>query len=282
MKRFVRCIKCAALALAALFQTQAQAQNVTGTGYIDMQLDPNAPLIQPGAGNRFIWRDQLFFVGKAEANQNFSNDSVSILGSAGSESVAIMGNAWWNFGTAVGCGSSARDAVAIGRFANASGGGSIAIGTADDNNNGWASARQTAAIAIGYSVESSGESAITIGTHSLTSKAGSVNIGGWNQVTGSGSVAIGCSIYTSADNSFAIGSNVTANAVGSIALGRSNKSDRRKDNTLVDSATPHPSDPLLTVGNGDNSTRSNAFTIYRDGTVRLSKASGGISMGQFN
>jgi len=291
----------------------ADANVLTGTGHIDLKLNPSAPAIVPAAGPRFVWRNNTLFLGDAQSSQSYDSPFVFLMGqgTAASDSVVIFGSAG-TYGTAIGAGAFANSSVSIGRYATASGSSSVAIGTVDnDDNNNWAAATGYGAIAIGPFSHAAASYSTAIGSDHITSLgsgstalgrnvnitgAGSSALGSFLSISGDGSTALGSSALVTGDYAAAIGYNASATADysfatgrtttfahGSVALGYFNKGNKRKDNTTtVDPVTPHNDDPLLTLGNGTSSTAANAFTVYRDGTVRLAKAAGGISMGQFN
>ena len=89
---------------------------------------------------------------------------------------------------------------------------------------------------------------------------------------------------TTAQRSVAVGLGATASSYASLVVGQNNL---LVGTTVSPTATPSPSawqaaDPLFVVGNGaDTNNRSNALTVYKDGTVTMSKAQGDILMGQF-
>lgn len=92
-------------------------------------------------------------------------------------------------------------------------------------------------------------------------------------VTGSGTVA---GSYGSA---FGVSSN--AGSYSCVVVGRNNK-DQASDGAIVVAGSWVDKDPLFVAGNGADSTHpNNAFAIYKDGTVTMSKAQGDILMGQF-
>lgn len=89
-----------------------------------------------------------------------------------------------------------------------------------------------------------------------------------------------------ANLSVALGAAATASSFSSVAIGRNNLTTAL-DGTAVSTTAWVDKDPLFSVGNGsgtvgDPNRYRNAFTVYKDGTVTLSKPQGDIQMGQFN
>lgn len=91
--------------------------------------------------------------------------------------------------------------------------------------------------------------------------------------------------------SVALGAGTTSTTYGAVVIGRNNL-EKQKDGTTTPpsgSATAwNDNDPLFVVGNGKGPAEPviadryrNAFTIYKDGTITMSKAQGDILMGQF-
>ena len=73
----------------------------------------------------------------------------------------------------------------------------------------------------------------------------------------------------------------TTNSYSSVIFGRYNK-DTTYEGNAVTPGSWQPKDPLLVVGNGvDANNKNNAFAVYKDGTITMSKVQGDISMGVF-
>lgn len=269
------------LGCAAEAQTVV-ANALTGTGYIDLQLDPNAPHPQiTSAGTRFMWGSSYLYVGNVQPYQDLLT-RVSLLGQAGEQGIAIFGNAG-EVGVAIGRETVASDmGIAIGWSARALGRAAIAINPATEAG-ASAVASSELSIAIGFDSDALAPYSTAIGLGARTTGDWAAAYGPYAQAAGDKSFAVGFGSITAADESMASGHYVSTSAIGAVALGRYNVGSERKDGTAADPAVVDPSDPILTLGNGTGtSNRSNAITVYRDGTVRLTKAAGGISMGQFN
>lgn len=155
-------------------------------------------------------------------------------------------------------------------------------------------------IALGGSVSAPGSASVALGNNSLASGnyafAGaegyalgdrSVAFTG-GEAWGANSVAMGFGIAYG-DHSVALGWSVTSTWSGT-ALGNFNLNVKKDGISTPDPVTPTLDDPIFEIGNGDWSgdeesllpPLSNALTVFRDGTIRIGKASGGISMGQFH
>ena len=113
-------------------------------------------------------------------------------------------------------------------------------------------------------------------SHAWGSRSTAINYG---LATGGGSFSQGGSSVSAV---YAAGfGQATVTSYSSVALGRNNE--------VLDSAggpvngtTWDPVDPLLSVGIGANEfARKDAFTIYKDGKIRMTKRQGDIPMGQF-
>jgi hypothetical protein len=213
--------------------------------------------------------------------------------------------------------ATAYGSIALGAYTTASGEGSfaggwgatakayqsIALGTGSrveaNSNNG-------VAIANGY--VNSGRAGIAIGdawvfaadmpiplSSTTTGDGGFSAVGG--TAAGFSAVSMGVLNVASGFYSTAFGGFTRVDARGGTAVGLGNLDVKKDGVTKPDNEVPSGDDPIFEVGNGylgsdletnpsaDTSnvitTTSNALTIYRDGTIRMSKACGGISMGNF-
>jgi hypothetical protein len=90
---------------------------------------------------------------------------------------------------------------------------------------------------------------------------------------------VGGATNTPASKSVQIGPNATASSYCSLVVGQYNVIEGTAGSW---NGTPGAKEPLLVVANGaDTNNKNNAFAVYKDGTVTMSKAQGDILMGQF-
>lgn len=132
--------------------------------------------------------------------------------------------------------------TAMGFKAHASGNYAMAIG--EDT---YASFPHT--FAGGYLASASGNYAFAYGNNALAN--------------GEGAVAFGNFTFTGRPYSFAAGNNLYAKCQGCVALGEFN------DDGDNPSATPAYNDRIFQLGNGSASSRSNAITVLRNGSVGI-------------
>ncbi len=149
--------------------------------------------------------------------------------------------------------------LSIGNGANASGVPSVAIG------------RQTTAsgehsFAIGETVTASGLNAIALATGSLASGPYSLATGYGTISSGLYSTTMGYTTTASGVASMATGHFTKAKAYSSFSLGILND-----DSDNPNPITPSLQDRIFQIGNGDlfSSTRSNAFTVLRNGNTGI-------------
>ena len=96
--------------------------------------------------------------------------------------------------------------------------------------------------------------------------------------TGGSSAAFNHWTMTTGYASFAAGFGTKAEAIASAAFGAFNLGGAAAGGA----ATWNAQDPLFEIGNGtDQWHRSNALTVYKNGTVIIPKAQGDILMGEF-
>ena len=170
--------------------------------------------------------------------------------------------------TVMGLDATAGDgSTAIGPLAFA-GNYSVAISAVDTDEYGsgpvsfGANAPGLYSIAIGIAAFATENESIAIGTNSTSKGMPSVSIGS-NSIAWSG-------------KTIAIGTALSALARNSIAIGVMNQSNVRKNGTIIPEVMNppiDPNDPIFMIGNG-NSTRSNALTLFRDGSLRLPSLTG--------
>lgn len=143
------------------------------------------------------------------------------------------------------------NAFAAGDSCVASGYGSVAMGES-------AEAVKDYAIAMGLNPTASGNASIALGTTTVASGEYSFAAGADTKALGFHSVALGGTAI--GDHSFAIGIGTVAQSFGSLVLGRYNA-------PLGVNSDWVPGDPVLTIGNGDLVTPSNAFIVYKNGDI---------------
>jgi hypothetical protein len=183
--------------------------------------------------------------------------------------------------------SSNMISIAIGYYNNATGQLSTAIG-------GTETASGYNSIAIGATNTSSGRSSVAIGEFLNASSDYSVAIGIQATATAIGAVALGSKANARASNSVSIGDRNTAAAISSTATGLRTIANgsysfsagyftnskpyaaltigQYNDTTcsVGGSTSWITSDPLFIAGNGTSlSARSNAFTVYKNGNVKV-------------
>lgn len=274
----------------------ADANVLTGIGYINLNGNNSASIAPLGSGGHFVWKpsaeDGALFVGNVSTNNyNVSNSSLSLLatGYTSSYSVAIFGSSSEN-ATAVGYYStSAYAGVAIGSHALATGLYSTAVGAASDSENSSSppTALSGSSLAMGSATTATAQFSIALGFNVLTSGYASTGLGVGARCVGDYSTSLGTNANVIGDYSAALGYGAVSYSLNSIALGSMNRGDKRKDQTTVDPVVADSRDPLFTLGKGTTEyNRANAVAVYRDGDMHLAgsmrmKRAGDISMGSF-
>jgi hypothetical protein len=255
------------------FDSTVRAQDATnlyGAGYINLGGTTNwTPPSQLPFGNLFVWwpsQGALRFGGFSQGYRAPYNVTATSIADIGQFSIAGGQDAI----------AKGRGSIALGVDAYASGDQSVAIGSCGANGtysfaggvaqaDGWGSAALAAGWAVGnYSFAACGVAK------------------GYSSAAFNASSSVG-------NCSAAFGDNSLSQAYGEMAVGCFNLG-LRKDGSSPDPTTAADADPVFEVGTGSGTYDSdgdpvrvpkNAFTVYRDGTVRMSKACGGISMGSF-
>lgn len=172
-------------------------------------------------------------------------------------------------------GATGYRSVAIGDRVRSSNDWSIGIGS-DVHANGLRS------IALGNSAVAQADNSIAM-TGGIASGHQSVSIGNGAKSSGEGSISLGSSTMASGNRSFAAGNVSTAAGNYSTALGSFNKANSFASmavglfNDTIAGSNPElwiATDPLFMIGNGIATTiRSNAFTVYKNGTVAFQNLS---------
>ncbi|MEZ4816572.1 MAG: hypothetical protein R2776_01165 [Flavobacteriaceae bacterium] len=125
-------------------------------------------------------------------------------------------------------------------------------------------------IAIGNSATASGNSSVALGLSTIASGTNSTAFGSANTATGINSTAYGFANTASGYGSVALGYQNTAHSSFETVLGTyaTNYTPVASSSTVTD-----PSDRVLVVGNGtSNVLRSNALTLYKDGSLNINDA----------
>jgi hypothetical protein len=143
--------------------------------------------------------------------------------------------------------------VAIGRLAHAPALDAIAIG-------GNARARGSGSVAIGNTVLAKGGGAVALGVSSAIG-ARSFAVGSTNNANGYASSAMGELTVANGKFSTSSGERTLATALANVAIGKFNVGNGDPLNWVL-------TDPLFEIGNApDLSSRQNAFTVLKDGTM---------------
>ena len=136
----------------------------------------------------------------------------------------------------------------------------------------------------GYSVWNGGANATTLGNQNLNLGANSLMVGLLNNAVGVNSITAGD--YNANHNTSAIvsGTNCINNGARSIIVGYYNRSDNhatavfgdhtktgRRSQLVAGEYNVGKTDTLFEIGNGDETTRSNAFEVFKDGSVKIYK-----------
>lgn len=151
------------------------------------------------------------------------------------------------------------NSFAIGTYNQANGDGSAALGSF--NVSGGVNATS-----FGDSNTAGGSNSLAVGSSTHTTSNNSVAMGNTTTASAENSLALGFETTTTGKNSVAAGEGTTAQAYSSIVIG--------KYNTLAgNSGLWVNTDPLLVAGNGvDNTTRSDAMVLYKNGNLSISGA----------
>lgn len=269
---------------------QTTAQNLSGPGYINLSggtfettsLPANAPSLMwsPGlSAFRFGYFDSTSAGATIGQNSLAGGYGSSATGN-GSVALGLFSHATADRSLAIGLGAQANaiDAIALGLSSTVTPGANEGVALAG------ATVTADAGIAMGL-----GDSLGSFNGYSQTSGMYAFSaIGG--VASGAHAVAFGSLTTANGSYSTALGVGTTVDAMGGAAIGTGNLDVEKDGVTVPNNTVPGGNDPIFEVGNGylgtddDGNTfisKSNALTIYRDGTIQIYKAQGGISMGQF-
>ena len=216
--------------------------SVSGTG-TRMFFNPNKAAFRAGNVSTTQWDDA-----------NIGNFSAAF----GISTIASGGGG--AFATGSSTTASGNSSFAIGNSTVASGINAIAFGNLSE-------ASGLNSTATGYNTTASGDYATAMGYESTASETYATALGNGTIASGRISNAFGYNATASGNYSTAIGYEIEAFAAFETTLGRYN--------TIY---TPGSTtgwvgtDRLFTIGNGSSSIRSNALTIYKDGTFNINDA----------
>lgn len=163
-------------------------------------------------------------------------------------------------------GSDSWDEANVGLYSAAFGYGSEASGSSSFAVGQYVSATEYASMAWGYSASASGVGSTAWG-YGHASGDDSVAFGFWAEASGYYAIALGPLNFASGDNSVAFGTSNYARSYLSTVFGMHNIGS-------VDSANSGETtwlelDPLLEIGNGSYSNKSNAITVLKNGQTTL-------------
>ena len=218
--------------------------------------DPGSiPIPVSGEGTRMMWiPEKSAFRAGTVVGPQWDADSIgtwSFAGGFGTQAKGIYSTALGGNARALGISS-----TALGTITTASGNYSTALGLYTTSS-GYGST------AFGQSTTAFGNYSTSFGHYTIASGGGSTALGDYTTASGEVSTALGTHTTASGYASAAFGENSIARSYLSVAMGMWN-------DTIAGSSRDSwvPSDPILTVGNGlGSSLRSNALTIYKNGTL---------------
>jgi hypothetical protein len=250
----------------------------TGLGTGGVNTNPGDPLFIVGNGSSATARSNAFLI-ERDGDAYVAGKLTAGLGSsAANGAILSIGNS---------SAATGLDSVALGRYAYAAGIASNALGTGS-------TAYGAGAVALGVSSVAEGSNSLAFGSEATAFGASSLAFGDGAVAEGTGSLSIGFYNSAGADFSVAAGALNQANGNGSVAVGESLYAEAKNQvvlgryNALSGSTNSEtPNDDLLIVGNGqNNTTRSNALTVKKNGDVNVAGKlrvwpSGDLSMGSF-
>ncbi len=227
--------------------------------------------LSAGGGTRMVWSSKhaAFRAGQVSGTQwddaNLGNYSVAL----GSNTIASAGFSFAGGATTTASGdhsfaygvnsvASGARSLSIGNGSTASATNAIAIGPG-------ATSSGNTSIALGGTAAASNNNTLAIGFETVASGNGSMAIGFQAEAIGTGSKSFGGQTIASGFNSMSFGEYTYSRSRGEIAVGMFNT-----DYTPAAVNTWNANDRIFVVGNGeDDANRSDAITVYKDGTTRL-------------
>lgn len=227
--------------------------------------------LSAGGGTRLVWSSKhaALRAGQVSGTQwddaNIGNYSLGF----GSNTIASGGFSFAGGATST---ASGDHSFAYGVNAVASGARSLSIGNASDASNTnaiaigpGALASGNTSIALGSAAAASNNNTLAIGFQTVASGNGSMALGFQSEAIGTGSKSFGGQTIASGFNSMSFGEATYSRSRGEIAVGMFNT-----DYTPAAVNTWNANDRIFVVGNGqDDTNRSDAVTVYKDGTTRL-------------
>jgi hypothetical protein len=212
-----------------------------------------------GVGWRLIGRDDIHYapIGQHAVDVSF-NDAGATIGAGGTASFTAGYSTYTgNYAAAFGHTSWATGdySFSAGRNATASGPQSFAMGYGNE-------ASGSNSFAIGEETLASGEFSVAMGDRSQATEQGATAIGTATLASGTHSLATGNSTVATGSAATAMGFVTNAQSFASLAIGRNNIGGG-------DAYVWNETDPLFEVGNGTETTASNAFTVLKNGKVGI-------------
>lgn len=221
-----------------------------------------------GLNNTASGEHALAFGGQSYALNNYAvsignNNNVSGLNSTAFGAInQVSGD--YSFAAGLNNIISGDNSIALGQQAEALGINSNAIGLGSEAIGDYSTA-------IGHETMASGLNSIAVGAGANASAIGSVAFGTSNDASGQFSTALGYLSDAIGNYSTAFGRNITSTSYGSFIIGVYNSNDFGNATQWIDT------DVLFQIGNGlSDATRSNAFTVLKNGSQMISSSNYGL------
>lgn len=154
------------------------------------------------------------------------------------------------------------DDAAIGNFSMALGMGTTASGDASIALGEFTTASGRDAMATNFGTLASGDSSLAMGESTIAEGYAATAMGFASEATAWSSTAMGDTTSAVGDAATAMGFNTKAEAYASLVLGQYNIPGG-------DPFTWVSEDPVMVVGNGTDTTPSNALTLYKNGNLTI-------------
>ncbi|MBL0144782.1 MAG: hypothetical protein IPP48_02515 [Chitinophagaceae bacterium] len=127
-----------------------------------------------------------------------------------------------------------------------------------------ATAGGEASISTGYQTRALGNYSVAAGSYTTASNTYAVAMGNQSSASGEAAFSMGSNCAAQGPQSAAFGKTMFTRAAHSFVVGSYNESS-----DFPDPQNPAATDRIFQIGNGDNSTRSNAITILRNGNMGI-------------